>query len=387
VAQLFAKESAGNANLEKLRREFGAVANQWRDVTEFVGKAPNLPALLRYQTARVDGLHRQLAVVLGANVVPPKPERPEKVSILAVGADEGMDPRVVIYGDDKGTVVQSFYAYSRLLHKSGVRVAVADLNGDGLPELVTINGGRGHARIKVFDGRDTVPLLVVDGFDQKVTEWGYFVAAADLTRDGRALVAIAPDAGGPPAVEVYDLAAGKLLGTVHPFPRNFDGGVRLAWGDVNGDGVPDLITASGPGKIASAVRVYDGANFTRVLGEFLGVDEKYTGGLWVAAADLTKNNRAEIVVGLDAGHRPLVRVFDGSKGKFVAEFEPFPNTFRGGVRVAVGDPDDKERLKIICSPGPGGKNMPIRVLRLDGKVHAELDPFPGRDRGMFVGSR
>ena len=117
------------------------------------------------------------------------------------------------------------------------------------------------------------------------------------------------------------------------------------------------------------------------------MDEKYTGGLWVAAADLTKNNRAEIVVGLDAGHRPLVRVFDGSKGKFVAEFEPFPNTFRGGVRVAVGDPDDKERLKIICSPDPGGKNVPIRVVRLDGKVHAELDPFPGRDKGMFVGSR
>jgi hypothetical protein len=256
-----------------------------------------------------------------------------------------------------------------------------------MPEVVTINGGRGHARLKVFDGRDTNPLLVVDGFDQRVTEWGYFVAAADLTNDGRALVAIAPDAGGPPAVEVYDLAAGKLLGTVQAFPREFDGGVRLAWGDVNGDGTPDLVTASGPGKMASRVRVFDGTNLTRVLGEFLGVDERYSGGLWVAAADLTKNNRAEIVVGLDAGHRPLVRVFDGTKGKFVAEFEPFPPTFRGGVRVAVGDPDDKSRLKVVCAPGPGGKDLPIRVLRLDGKVHAELDPFPNRDLGMHVGSR
>jgi hypothetical protein len=387
MAQDFAKDAAGGARVEKLRRDFPAVAVSWQDVAALVAQSPGLPPSVRYQSARVDGLNRRLASILLPDGVPSKPTRPQKVSVLAVGADAGMEPRVVVLGDDEGTVVQSFHAYNRELHRSGIRVAVADLNGDGMPEVVTINGGRGHARLKVFDGRDTDPLLVVDGFDQKVTEWGYFVAAADLTRDGRALVAIAPDAGGPPAVEVYDLAAGKLLATVQPFPRAFDGGVRLAWGDVNGDGTPDLVTASGPGKMASRVKVFDGTNLTRVLVEFLGVDEQYTGGLWVAAADLTKNNRAEIVVGLDAGHRPIVRVFDGSKGTFVAELEPFPPTFRGGVRVAVGDPDDRSRLKIICAPGPGGKNLPIRVMRLDGKVHAELDPFPNRDLGMLIASR
>ena len=386
-ARQFAADAGGPADLGKLRRDFPAVAAQWQAVAALVARTPNLSPLLHYQAARLDGLDRQLASLLTPDAPPPPPVRPEKVSVLAVGSGAGMDPRVVVYGDDEGTVVQSFYAYNRDLHKSGIRVAVADLNGDGMPELLTINGGQGHARLKVFDGRDTNPLLVIDGFGDKVTPWGYFVAAADLTADGRALVAIAPDAGGPPAVEVYDLAAGRLIGTVQPFPREFDGGVRLAWGDVNGDGSPDLVTASGPGKMASRVRVYDGANLTRVLGEFLGVDEQYTGGLWVAAADLTKSNRAEIVVGLDAGHRPLVRVFEGVKGKAVAEFEPYPRAFRGGVRVAVGDPDDRERLKVMCAPGPGGKDLPIRVLRLDGRVHAELDPFPNRDFGMYVGSR
>jgi hypothetical protein len=389
ASQLFTREATGKSNIEKLRKEFAPVAKEWFDVSVAIAKTPNMPPIIRFQTTRIDGLHRQLAALMGVNLPPNPglPMKPEKVSVMAVGSDSGMGPRVVVYSDDKGTVAHSFFAYNRDLHKSGVRIAVADLNGDGLPEVITVNGGQGHARIKVFDGRDTNPILVFDGFDQKVTPWGYFVAAADLTKDGRALVAIAPDVGGPPSVEVYDLAQGKLLVTIQPFPRNFDGGVRLAWGDVNGDGIPDLITATGPGQIPSTVKIFDGTNFTRVLGEFLGVDEKYKGGLWVAAADLTKSNRAEIVVGLDAGHRPLVRVFDGTKGKFIAEFEPFPNNFRGGVRVALGDPDDGTRLKIICAPGPGGQNLPIKLLRLDGKTHAELNPFPGANKGMFVGSR
>jgi hypothetical protein len=308
-----------------------------------------------------------------------------RLSLLAVGTDVGMEPRVIVYGDDEGTVINSFFAYNRQLHRSGVRVAVADLNGDGFPEVVTINGGQGHARLKVFDGRDANLLLTFDGFEQKVTPFGYFVAAHDLTRDGRALVAIAPDAGGPPVVEVYDLAQGRLVATVQAFGPKFEGGVRLAWGDVNGDGAPDLIVASGPGQLASAVKVFDGTNFNRMLSQFAGVDDQYKGGLWVAAADLSKNNRAEIVVGLDAGHRPLVRMFDG-RGRFLGETEPFPSNFRGGVRVAIGDPDDGARLKIIAAPGPGA-NLPIRVIRPDGKLHSELDPFPRSNKGAYVGSR
>ncbi len=392
ITQKFAKETGGNADLNRIKREFGPVAGKWPELARLITFSVNLPPDIRYQTSRVDGIYRELARMLGV-VTPPlppppgPPPRPEKLSVLAVGAGEGMEPLVVVYSDDKGTIAHSFYAYNRTLHRSGIRVAVADLNGDGFPEIITINGGQGHARIKVFDGRDTNPILTFDGFDQKVLPWGFYIAAADLTRDGRALVAIAPDAGGPPAVEVYDLAQGKLLTTVQPFPRNFEGGVRLAWGDVNGDGIPDLICATGPGQIASMVKVFDGTNFTRVLGEFIGVDDKYKGGLWVAAADLTKNNRAEIVIGLDGGSRPLVRVFDGTKGKFIAEYEPFPKDFRGGVRVAIGDPDDGAKLKIICAPGPGGQNLPIKLLRLDGKPHSEMDPFPKSNKGMFIGSR
>lgn len=398
--QRFNKDYQESGNIDKARKEFAPIGKQWQELSAGLSGVPGLPAQLRYQIHRVDMMTRRLAEALAANinpgggggwVFPPRPPlppvRPPRASILAVGADAGIGPRVVVYSDTKGTVAHSFFAYNRELHRSGVRVAVADLNGDGLPEVVTVNGGRGHCRVKVFDGRDMMPLLTFDGFDQKITEFGYFVAAADLTPDGRALVAVAPDVGGPAAVEVYDLAQGTLVTTLLPFPKKFGGGVRLAWGDVNGDGSPDLITATGPGDIASAVRVFDGSNFTRVLTEFLGVNEKYQGGLFVAAADLTKSNRAEIVVGLDAGSRPLVRVFDGGRGRLIGEFEPFPSTFRGGVRVAIGDPNDTSRLKLICAAGGGLSGTPIKIIGPDGKLLNELNPFPGAPGGSFVGSR
>jgi hypothetical protein len=309
------------------------------------------------------------------------------MSVLAVGAGDGMPPRLVVYADDKGTAAHAFDAYHRAAFKNGVRVAVADLNGDGLPEVVTVPGGGSFARVWVFDGRDMSPIVRLETFGGKEYAYGHTVAAADLTRDGRALVAVAPDTGGPGLVEVYDLAAGRLLGTVSAFGREFVGGVRLAWGDVNGDGAPDLVTATGPGQVGTEVKIFDGRDVTKVLREFHVLDAKFQGGAWVAAADVSRNNRAEVVVGLDAGSRPLVRVFEGATGKLLGEAEPFPTNFRGGVRVAIGDPNDRDRMRVIAAPGAGGRDLPIKVIRPDGKVVSELDPFPKSNRGMFVGSR
>lgn len=384
VADRFTAAATGPANPDQLRKDLDVLGREWAGVAGELAKVPVLPPPVRLQAQRVDGLVRRLDQLLG--VAPPQLPGMRRMSVLAVASDADRDPRVVVYADDEGTAKQAIYPYDRVNFRSGVRVAVADLNGDGLPEVITVPGPGHRAHVRVFDGRDFSPIVAFEAFGGKQNEFGYNVAAADLTRDGRAFIAVAADTGGPPVVEVYDLAAGKLVGTVIPFPRNFDGGVRVAFGDVNGDGTPDLVTASGPGRMATTVKVIDGTDANRTLAEFLAVDDKYAGGVSVAAADLTKSNRAEIVLGLDAGTKSLVRVFDG-RGKPIGDMQPYPDNFRGGVRVAIGDPDDNSRLKVIVSPGPGGVNLPVCVFRRDGKLHAELDPFPRADNGMFVASR
>src|SRR5262245_41862319 len=52
-------------------------------------------------------------------------------------------------------------------------------------------------------------------------------------------------AGGGPHVQVFDASTGEVLASFFPYPPAFTGGVRVALADVNGDGVPDLITGAG----------------------------------------------------------------------------------------------------------------------------------------------
>ena len=46
---------------------------------------------------------------------------------------------------------------------------------------------------------------------------------------------------------MYDGPTGALQFSFFAYDPSFTGGVRVALGDVNGDGVNDIITAAGPG--------------------------------------------------------------------------------------------------------------------------------------------
>src|SRR5207302_4730298 len=96
---------------------------------------------------------------------------------------------------------------------------------------------------------------------------------------------------------------GNPLGT-------FAGNVRVAVGDVNGDGFEDGIAVTGPGP-AIRFAVVSGKDGTTVLvpptAPFAG-SEGFTGGGFVASADIDQDGRAEIIVTPDRGGGPRVTV-------------------------------------------------------------------------------
>jgi hypothetical protein len=383
-ARLLGRRVRDAADPDTVKRTYEAMVARWVDAGALLVKVRPLPPAVLTQAQNVDGVHRRLGAVLNLPPYPPGVGPPAfvpgKQFAFAVGADTGAQPRVTVFADEKGTVAYNFFAYD-LRFDGGVRVDMADLNGDGVPDLIVSPGPSkaGTAPpVRVYDGRDL--NLLVEFVPFPAWKGGLFAAGTDLTKDGKALIAVTAE--GTQHIKVFDLALGKEVDSFFAHDQKITGGVRLAWGDVNGDGAADLVTVNGPGNATTVVKVFNGKT-REVLAEFPVLDNKYRGGGFVAAADLTGNGQANPVVGLDAGAAPLVRVFD-VKGQVVVEWLAFDEKFRGGVRVAVST-----SRHVVTGAGPGAKNSPLRVFHT-GRLKnppVEIIPFPGFDGGVNVGGR
>lgn len=73
------------------------------------------------------------------------------------------------------------------------------------------------------------------------------------------MLVVGPDAGAQPRVKVFDAATGQERFSFLAYSGSFRGGVRVAVGDVSGDGTPDIITGTGLGG-GNIVKVFDGRN-------------------------------------------------------------------------------------------------------------------------------
>ncbi len=165
---------------------------------------------------------------------------------------------------------------------------------------------------------------------------------------------------GTPGRVTFRTADGAAGRTLTPYGEAFTGGVRTATADLTGDGVLDVVTAPASAGAPNVV-VFDGATGA-VVRSFLAYEPTFTGGLQLAAGDVTGDGVADVVTGTGAGGAPLIRVFDGRTGAEVAAFFAYEDTFRGGVQVAVGDVDGDGTLDLIAGTGVGGGPR-VRVLR------------------------
>lgn len=150
--------------------------------------------------------------------------------------------------------------------KGGVSVAGGDVNGDGKADIICTPYSGGGPRVQVYSGANGALLRDQVLFATTSTS-GYSVIAEDLNRDGKAEIVLAGMAGAQQVV-VSDGATGALAGSFLPFSPGFTGGTRLATvDDIDGDGIRDIIAASGPNG-QSQVRRFSGRTLTAIDGFF-----------------------------------------------------------------------------------------------------------------------
>jgi serralysin len=233
-------------------------------------------------------------------------------------------------------------------------VAVADVTGDGAADVVTAQGTGGSNEVRVFDGTTGKALKgSLGGFNAftKAEASGVWVAAGDVTGDGKADIVVGSDGSGTPRVRVYSGANASLVRNEDLAGLNLTGGARVAAGDVNGDDKVDVIVGSGPGG-PGRVAAFDGNN-AKLLYSFFAFDLNYQGGVTLAAGDVDGDQYADILAGQAQGGS-LVKVVSGKDTAAVSTVTAFDG-FTGGVPwTAMGTADwtsSRPRARAGSRPG------------------------------------
>lgn len=264
--------------------------------------------------------------------------------------------------------------------------------------IITVNGG---SPTLVNKTGDTLKLTVTDGTqlaatqsdgrftfptNQPVFYTGIEIFDANLpppVRPPKNSFAVGSGEGSLPSVSFYSNGRDTPTYSVMAYDEGFRGGVRVATGDVDGDGLTDLITAAGRNG-GPHVQVFSGIQPVIVdgpVGSFFAYDASFTGGVFVAAGDVNGDGKADIITGADAGGGSHVRIFDAATRSLISEFFAFDAGFRGGVRVAAGDLNGDKRADVICAAGPGG-GPHVKVFDgVTGKVIREFFAYEATFRG------
>jgi len=242
----------------------------------------------------------------------------------------------------------------------------------GKPYVILTAAGRGSLPIvRGFDSagvRNTEFFAYAPGF-----RGGVSVASGDIDGDGVDEIVTGAGAGGTPEVRVFS-RTGELQKSFLAYAPGFRGGVSVASGDIDGDGKDEIVTAPGRGG-GPHVRVFAG-NGT-ALQSFFAYDRSLRAGVFVALADLDGDGKEDIVTGLGTGAASEVRTFRGP-GALGAVFTAFSGLF--GARIAAADIDADGKAEIIVAPDAGGEPE-VRIFNSYGALVSLWSAFPASFRG------
>jgi hypothetical protein len=220
---------------------------------------------------------------------------------------------------------------------------------------VTTAGNHNPGNLQTFlataAGAYAAPLMTADGDDP------LYLATADLNGDALPDLVSASAADG--TLSVF-LNAAQSPGTfAAPIVLQSAGASQVAIADINGDGLPDLVSAdyqvslflqTSPGVFAAPISLYSG------------------GANWVAVGDLNGDGMPDIAVADEVGVKLLMHSGVASATTYAAPVSIFTQTpngaYSGANVVAIADVNgDGLNDLIITDPGPTGLAAPtVTVL-------------------------
>lgn len=300
--QIIIASSAGRTATAAVADKEGKIKNQWPVFPDFFRGGANIAR------ADIDG---------------------DDIDEVIVAAGAGGGPQVRVFSAS-GELITQFFAYNRD-YRNGVSVATGDVNRDGADDIITAAGDRNGGLVNIIftsgDEQRSFKLKTPGGSGP------VNLTAADLDKDGEIeLVAGAP-VGALPEIQIFD-TLGKKKRSWLAFSKSFRVGVKVAVGDVDGDGKVEIVAVPAS-KGGPQVRVFSADG--KLKYQFFAFDRALRTGASVAVGNVDDDPLPEIIVGAGPGARAAVSVFSKFGADFVQEttFNVFEDKFKGGVNVGL----------------------------------------------------
>jgi subtilisin family serine protease len=267
---------------------------------------------------------------------------------------------------------------------TGGRLNVAKMFGASPVTTVVVNAPVGSDVVRVLGtgGATRLSLTPHAGF-----LGGVEAASGDVNGDGVDDVVTAATWGGH--VKVFDGDTGAELKSFYAF-AGYLGPINVAVGDMTGDGVGDIIVAA---NLNGHVKVFDGITGLLTFSEF--VYSGYFGTVEVSSVDIDGDGRDELLTAADAGAGVHVKAFQAGT---LAQQDSFYATPPGNpwpdFNISAGTLDTDGRV-LLVSQGPRVRVLDSRTkaLRADflafdpllkGPVSVEVGRLTGGSSSQLV---